>query len=67
MQVISAKVSPMWGRALPLKGPCIGTQPEGERDVCEKTVLGAETSSDGVVVDDVVQLFAEIRFGWHEQ
>jgi hypothetical protein len=42
-------------------------QPKGELGSLRKTELGAEISSDGVVVDDVVQLFAELRFGWHEQ
>jgi len=47
--------------------PHSGAQPEGEQDVCEKTELGAEISRDGVVTNEIVQLFAEIRFGWHEQ
>lgn len=68
MHVITAKASPMSGRALPpKKGPCEQLNPKGSYEVCEKTVLGAEISRDGVVVDDVVQLFAELRFGWHEQ
>ena len=68
MQVITAKVSPMSGRALPPKGPCSGAQPEGGSEMSVKRLcLGAEISSDGVVTNELVQLFAEIRFGWHEQ